>query len=554
MVRRMVLATLGLAAVCGSGGSQTTAPTIASAGQAGTLDQRIAALVAERGVSRDHWGVIVTTIDGTPLYSLNEAQLFQPASNAKLYTTAAAMALLPRDHIFETKVIGALEPSTGLVTGDLILKGSGDANFDSGDLPYIAPAKRPKNVAHVPRVLHDVDDLVSQLIAKGVKAVDGDIVGDDTWFPWEPYAADWTIDDAVWGYGAPVSALTISDNQIRLTMIAGASAGTPGSVVLEQAAPYYTIEGGVDTVATKPDATGMQVMRMPGSRVLRIFGSMAIGDETDVEEVAIDDPAEYAAMALRAALTERGVAVKGGARAKHRAVTDAAGFLSQLYRAGGQEQVVIGGGIEPGSCLSTPAQPEEGVLARHFSAPARLADDVVFTNKVSQNLHAELLLHSLGHLAFCAQGSTVEGARMVRAFLLHAGIDGDDFIFFDGSGLSGHDLATPRATAKLLAFAANNRERSGFGAALPWFTDWKASLPIGGEDGGLGSRFPKPPLKDHVFAKTGTLGEARALSGYLDCASGRTVIFSIMVGNHLPGNNADRDVMDKIVAAIAAAE
>jgi D-alanyl-D-alanine carboxypeptidase/D-alanyl-D-alanine-endopeptidase (penicillin-binding protein 4) len=69
----------------------------------------------------------------------------------------------------------------------------------------------------------------------------------------------------------------------------------------------------------------------------------------------------------------------------------------------------------------------------------------------------------------------------------------------------------------------------------------------------LASRFGKAPLKDHVFAKTGTLGEARALSGYLDCASGQTVIFSIMVGNHAPGSNADRDVMDKIVAAIAAA-
>jgi D-alanyl-D-alanine carboxypeptidase/D-alanyl-D-alanine-endopeptidase (penicillin-binding protein 4) len=134
--------------------------------------------------------------------------------------------------------------------------------------------------------------------------------------------------------------------------------------------------------------------------------------------------------------------------------------------------------------------------------------------------------------------------RVVRQFLINAGIDKDDFVFYDGSGLSSHDLVTPRATAKLLQFATTQ----------PWFADWKSSLPVGGEDGSLEERFAKPPLKDHVFAKTGTLGEARALSGYLDCASGRTVIFSIMVGNHLPGSSADRDVMDKIVAAIAAAE
>jgi serine-type D-Ala-D-Ala carboxypeptidase/endopeptidase (penicillin-binding protein 4) len=112
-------------------------------------------------------------------------------------------------------------------------------------------------------------------------------------------------------------------------------------------------------------------------------------------------------------------------------------------------------------------------------------------------------------------------------------------------------LVTPRAIAKLLSYAAHDPKT---GEPQPWFAVWKSSLPIGGEDGTLGSRFAKPPLKDHVFAKTGTLGEARALSGYLDAASGHTVIFSILVGNHLPGTSDDRDAMDKIVAAIQAAE
>ncbi len=131
----------------------------------------------------------------------------------------------------------------------------------------------------------------------------------------------------------------------------------------------------------------------------------------------------------------------------------------------------------------------------------------------------------------------------MRAFLEQAGIDKDDFVFFDGSGLSGHDLVTPRATVRLLQYASTQ----------PWFADWKKSLPVGGEDGSLVERFGKAPLKDHVFAKTGTLGEARALSGYLEGASGKTVIFSIMVGNHTPQTSADREAMDKIVAAIAAA-
>ena len=152
------------------------------------------------------------------------------------------------------------------------------------------------------------------------------------------------------------------------------------------------------------------------------------------------------------------------------------------------------------------------------------------------------ILHQLG-AAIGTEGSTVQSARVVRAFLEQAGIDKDDFVFYDGSGLSGHDLVTPRATVRLLQYAMGQ----------PWFADWKKSLPVGGLDGSLEARFAKAPLAGHVFAKTGTLGEARALSGYVDCASGRTVIFSIMVGNHAPGSNADRDVMDKVVAAIAAA-
>jgi D-alanyl-D-alanine carboxypeptidase/D-alanyl-D-alanine-endopeptidase (penicillin-binding protein 4) len=148
-------------------------------------------------------------------------------------------------------------------------------------------------------------------------------------------------------------------------------------------------------------------------------------------------------------------------------------------------------------------------------------------------------------------GSQGAGLTALREYLPHVGIDPGDFTLVDGSGMSGHDLVTPRAVAKLLSFAAHDPKT---GAPQPWFAAWKASLPVGGVDGTLADRFTAAPLKGHVFAKTGTMGEANALSGYLDCASGQTVIFSILVGNHLPGDSEDRDAMDKIVAAIAAAE
>jgi serine-type D-Ala-D-Ala carboxypeptidase/endopeptidase (penicillin-binding protein 4) len=524
---------------------------VVKAGKSGPcakLARTIAGLVEGPEVSRDHWGIAVTAMDGAPIYSLNEGQLFQPASNAKLYTTAVAMALLGPATTFKTKIVAkGVFGGVETLTGDLVLVGAGDANLSGREIPYVAPALRPKvepGAPPLPEVnpLRYLEAMADQVAATGLKVVNGDVVGDDTLFPWEPYPQDWSIDDTVWGYGAPVSALTINDNQIKVTVKPAGAVGEPATVVVDPAVPsYYTLDVSVTTEEQK-SGSHVQMERALGSKVLRVYGSIAVDAQPDEEEVAIHDPAEYAAVALKGMLEKRGIVVTGKALAQHRIPTDAHSFLEGM-NVPGQELAVVTGGFQGGSCLLEP-QPVAGserTLATHLSSP--LLEDVVVTNKVSQNLHAELWMHHLGRRTYCGKGSTVEGARLVRAFLENAAIDKDDFVFFDGSGLSGHDLVTPRATARLLQYASTQ----------PWFADWKKSLPVGGEDGSLAERFGKAPLKDHVFAKTGTLGEARALSGYLECASGRTVIFSIMVGNHMPQTTKDRETMDKIVTAIAAA-
>jgi len=462
-----------------------------------------------------------------------------------LYTTAAAMALLGQTTTFKTKIVAkGVFGGTETLTGDLVLVGAGDANLSGREIPYVAPALRPKAEPGAPPLpevnpLRYLEGMADQVAATGLKVVNGDVVGDDTLFPWEPYPQDWSIDDTVWGYGAPVSALTINDNQIKVTVTPAAIVGQPATVVVDPAVPsYYTLDVSVTTGEQK-SGSHVQMERALGSKVLRVYGSIAVDAEPDEEEVAIHDPAEFAAVALKGMLEKRGIVVTGKARATHRVYLEEKGFTERMKEPG-QENAVVTGGNTGGSCLGTPPDTLEKTLASHKSPP--LLEDVTVTNKVSQNLHAELWLHHLGKRVFCGDGSTVAGARMVRAFLENAGIDKDDFVFFDGSGLSGHDLVTPRATARLLQYASTQS----------WFADWKKSLPVGGEDGSLAERFGKAPLKEHVFAKTGTLGEARALSGYVDCASGRTVIFSIMVGNHMPQTTKDRETMDRIVAAIAA--
>jgi len=484
-------------------------------------------------------------MDGSPIYSLNEGQLFQPASNAKLFTTAAAMALLGGGTTFETKVVarGSFDGAEKL-TGDLVLVGGGDANLSGREIPYVAPALRPKPAPPAAPALRYLEEMADQIAKTGLKVVKGDVVGDDTLFPWEPYAEDWAIDDAVWGYGAPVSALSINDNQLKVTVTPGTAAEKPATVTVDPAVQYYTLDvSGLTTGAAK-SGSHVQMERAPGSKVLRVYGSIAVDAQPDEEEVAIHDPAEYAAIALKGMLEARGITVTGAARAEHRISSDTRGFVQASHEPVPQMNwtrtyEVMKGPLGYVNDCAAVGSAYRNPLARHTSPT--LLEDVMVTNKVSQNLHAEMFLHDLG-AAVLYNGSTTEGARAVRAFLERAGVDKDDFVFFDGSGLSGHDLVTPRATVRLLHYAS----------AQPWFADWKKSLPVGGEDGSLAERFAKAPLKDHVFAKTGTLGEARALSGYLEAASGRTVMFSIMVGNHMPHSNADREVMDKIAAAIAA--
>jgi D-alanyl-D-alanine carboxypeptidase/D-alanyl-D-alanine-endopeptidase (penicillin-binding protein 4) len=528
------------------------AKTAPKARRTKALGPEIATLLADPAVAQAHWGIAVTTMDGTPIYSMNEAQLFQPASNAKLFTTAAAMALLGPGTTYETRVMGkGVFGGAQNLTGDLVLVGDGDANLSGREIPYLAPALRPKAAPGATPLaegnpLRHLEELADQVAKTGLKVVNGDVVGDDTLFPWEPYAEDWTIDDAVWGYGAPVSALSINDNQIKMTVTPGDTAGKSATVMVDPAVPYYTVDvSGLLTGPAKSESH-VQMERALGSKMLRVYGSIALDAQPDVEEVAIQDPAGYAAVALKGMLEERGIVVTGVARALHKEATNPSGFMTRVG-APGEEHELVKSGLSHGDCLAsplpTPPLPGTAVRALASHRSPALVDDVMVTNKVSQNLHAELWLHHLGRRMVCGDGSAVDGARLVRAFLEEAGVEKDDFVFFDGSGLSGHDLVAPRATARLLQYASTQ----------PWFADWKKSLPVGGEDGSLAERFAKAPLKDHVFAKTGTLGEARALSGYLDCASGKTVIFSIMVGNHLPQTHADRDVMDRIVEAIAAA-
>src|SRR6185437_12695718 len=181
------------------------------------------------------------------------------------------------------------------------------------------------------------------------------------------------------------------------------------------------------------------------------------------------------------------------------------------------------------------------VVAHRRSVP--VAEDIKLTNKISQNLHAELLLRLLGK-ELGSDGSFAEGTRVVRQFMVSAGVDDNDFFFYDGSGMSMDDRVAPRALTRLLSYAARQ----------PWGKPWRDTFPIAGVDGTLSGRFKNSPLRGKLWAKTGTLNEASALSGYLTTASGKTLAFSIMVNGHRPGSEPEVHAIERIAETIAAAE
>ena len=491
------------------------------------------ALLAAPGAAQSHWGISVTdAATGATLYAKNDAQLFEPASNAKLFTTAAALALLGPTYTMGTRVLaeGTVD-AAGTLHGNLRLLGGGDPTLSGRVYPYAGKTERSDSP------LTALDALAAQVLANGIKAVSGQVIADDTLFPDERYGAGWEWDDLQWEYGTPVSALVVNDNVRYLTVAPGAVAGQPVTLSwLPEVAGFADAAeiAAVTSAAGNPPALG--IARAPGrATLLRIYGSLPAGGAPVHLALAVQDPGGFAAAAFQAALHTAGVTTAASIpQTAHTPPTDTQAFSAETHAA------LVLQTLPPGSNsldLAATIDPQNAgrIIATRKSVP--LDQVVTVTNKVSQNLHAELLLHLLGR-AEGANGSAAQGARVVRTFLTtDAGVLPDDFLLYDGSGLSTKDLVTPRAVTTLLRYSTTQ----------PWGATFRASLPIAGLDGSLQARLL--PLRGRVQAKTGTLGEVDALSGFLTAASGRVVLFSILCNDH-PGPGA-RATIDALVAAIA---
>jgi D-alanyl-D-alanine carboxypeptidase/D-alanyl-D-alanine-endopeptidase (penicillin-binding protein 4) len=476
------------------------------AGFAQTLALKVEAVAAASPVaSRGHWGAqFIDLGTGEVLFARNENNFFVPASNTKLFSTALALARLGPGYRQVTRLVAAqpLGPD-GVLRGDLRLIGGGDATLSGRLLPY-DPKSKPGNP------LAALDEIAERAWQSGLRRVEGDVIGDDSAYVWEPYPEGWAQDDVRFGYGAPVSALMLHDNTFTVTVDAGLEAGDAARVTVSPSPGYWVIDS---RIRTGLPPVPLRMERSPGSRQIELWGTIA-PKRTSKLTLAVEDPAHYAAFALREALERRGIPVSGGLLAVHR-------------------HALMG---EPTPPLSEESGSSETELASRMSPP--LMETLKVINKVSQNLQAEAVLLEVARSRGRTPGRSAAMGEL-RGFLDSVGISGEEYHFEDASGLSRLTLVTPAAIVQLLRFM----EGTPYGALF------RGLLPRGGFDGTLEERFRRF-RGAAILAKTGSLSHTAALSGFIERPEKSTVAFSVMVNNANAGGRAIRDFIDKLVLTV----
>jgi D-alanyl-D-alanine carboxypeptidase/D-alanyl-D-alanine-endopeptidase (penicillin-binding protein 4) len=490
---------------------------------------RVEAALNEIHARKANWGVLVADRDtGETLFELNSGHFFAPASNAKIFTSAFALEALGPGYRFHTTLAASSAlGSDGKLAGDLILVGRGDPDLSNRKFPVAGKAERD---GPAEKILAEMADAA---IARGLKEVDGDIVADDQYIPYDPYPAGWSVGDLFFTFGAPVTAITFDDNSVSIEISPGAQVGDPAIVVVDPAAARagFTQQITTSAAGTGPSPTPeLAVVRQAGPNFLLLRGSIPLGHAPVKLDLAMTDPAESSARALKQLLETRGVRVTGSARVREAPPPEA------LKSGESPALMPPVSPVQPDTTQSNPAA-NNLVLAEHVSPP--LLESVRLMNKISQNLHAELFLRAVAREK-TGIGSTEIGLKLEQDFLKTAGVEDGDAVLTDGSGLSEDNLVTPRAVVTLLQYI--NRQ--------PWGSDFLATLPIAGVDGTLEDRMKGTRAVGLVQAKTGGLERVHALSGYATTVNGEYLVFSIFTNNNPQHGQGATVALDVIAAAM----
>lgn len=473
--------------------TRAEAPTVATA-QKGQpeLSSAIDALLTDPRFDGATVSVVVRdATTGELLYERDSEQRLHPASNAKLFSSAAAMDMLGPGYRFETELLAA-DPVTGTaLRSDLFLRGGGD----------------PTTLAE------DYRGLARQLRAAGVQVVKGDLVADDTLFDDVPLGRAWSWDDESAYYSAATSALTVApdtdyDSGTVIVRTSPSDEGAEPSVVLQ---PETGVVDVVNEATTGPAGSpnSLSVERLHGTDTIRITGTIPAGGSSDQEWVAVSDPTTYAADVLARALDREGIRLKGEVREG-----------------------------------STPESAK--VLATHASMTVE--ELLTPFMKLSNNMHAEALVKTLG-VASGGSGSWSDGLDVVRSYLGSHGVETGSLRIADGSGLSRFNLVSADDVADFLVSVRSEPWFEAWYAALP-----VAGNPDRSIGGTLRNRMRNTAAANNLHGKTGSLTSVTALSGYVTNADGRELVFSMITNNYLSSPRSQEDALGVTLASWSEAE
>lgn len=468
------------------------------------LQTRVLTELSTPGLAGTRWGVLVETLAGDAVVSIRANERYQPASTTKNFTSAAAFHRLNPSQPLDLETSLSLETSAPGAVPDLVLTGVGDAML--GDGPDC--------------VTHCLADLVDGVVAQGITRIN-DVIADERLFPVERSAPGWSVEDLDFYYGTGVSALVVNNNTLRLDIAPGPAPGASALIRWQRGDDLMTVTNDIMTVAEGETNFGLE--RAPGSDTVRLYGVASIADAPVRLRLGTDTPARLAGIRLKRLLVARGIAVDGTVKTRSRG---------------------LGLDDDPSDRLETeltqapyPVVPDPVATL----TPPPLADSITQVSKDSDNLHAEILLRHLGRTegAF----SRAAGLAAVEAMLDEAGVDPAGYDLTDGSGMSTYNRISPRAMVDFLRWTH----------AQDWGEAWRETLPVGGVDGSLARRFIRTPLQRRIFAKTGTLTGANALSGFMLAQSGEVLIFSIVANDRPSEAGSAIAVMDAALLEIAAA-
>lgn len=495
-MRRPAFIALVLATSCAAPVVVAPAPGIRVVERTGTraLRRSIDSVVKAPEFANGHWGVLVVDTRGDTLYSHNAGKLFMPASNQKILTSAVAWQHLGPDYRYRTSFVahGAIEG--GVLNGDLGVVGRGDPSVSDhmrGDAmqPLLAVA--------------------DSLAARGITRIRGKLLAEGNAFPDAVLGFGWSWDDLEDDYSAAIDELLFNEGFTNVIVHAGDVAGDSVRVETMPTRTWPRLRVSAVTVAPVIMPTDTTLPRPPRPFItIRkdsvngdvLVGGSIVAGKTDTLVVTHRDPDAAYIAAFREALASRGITVGDEAVPSANADT-----------------------------IVTMVSPSLREILPPFMKP-------------SQNQIGEMLFKTLGlerdstHL-----GTAAAGRRVVERQLLAWGADSSGFVVRDGSGLSRYDYVSPETILHVLD--AMRRDTA--------FLSYYDAMPIAGIDGTIRTRMRGTPAAGNVHAKTGSVAQARSLSGYVQSLTGDTLMFSILANNWSVPASRVTSAADSIAARLA---